>query len=303
MRQNRAGTGMIVAAATLGGRGGCAGPAVPGSPTPGHARSPFARYRQSSTTVAAAILGLAALLPSLSTVEARDRASVALEVRGNRLSLRTDEAPLAGLLERLATAGGITLLHRGAIDGRITVDLVDVSFEEAIRRLLREWNFVVLYDRSSDTPSVIHVLGRGGAGLASPTPGIPGAPGKAGDEVDVAGNASAITLKKLAALQPELQAILASEPRQASRRLQDLLADDEASVRITALQGLAGSRDELIEALVGASRDSDSLVQGVVMQILLDREVGHEDIAAVMAAGQAQDPQRARLMLNALLAW
>jgi hypothetical protein len=178
-----------------------------------------------------------------------------------------------------------------------------VSFEEAIRRLLREWNFVVLYDRSSDTPSVIHVLGRGGAGLASPTPGIPGAPGKAGDEVDVAGNASAITLKKLAALQPELQAILASEPRQASRRLQDLLADDEASVRITALQGLAGSRDELIEALVGASRDSDSLVQGVVMQILLDREVGHEDIAAVMAAGQAQDPQRARLMLNALLAW
>lgn len=119
----------------------------------------------------------------------------------------------------------------------------------------------------------------------------------------MAGNASAITLKKLAALQPELQAILASEPRQASRRLQDLLADDEASVRITALQGLAGSRDELIDALVGASRDSDSLVQGVVMQILLDREVGHEDIAAVMAAGQAQDPQRARLMLNALLAW
>ena len=87
-----------------------------------------------------------------------------------------------------------------------------------------------------------------------------------------------------------------------SRLLQNLMADPESSVRITALHWLAGRQEVGIDALATALEDSNPLVQNVAMQIILDRGVDDRAVEEVMAAAQEGDEATVRQMLSALFA-
>ena len=121
------------------------------------------------------------------------------------------------------------------------------------------------------------------------------------DESDIEAEASKAALK-LEALDEELRAVSVVESAGVSRLLQNLMADPESSVRITALHWLAGRREVGIDALATALEDSDPLVQNVAMQIILDRGVDDRAVEEVMAAAQEGDEATVRQMLSALFA-
>lgn len=257
-------------------------------------------------TRAAVVLTLSLLLLWPSGPCAKGPSTVALGVRGDRLTLRAEAAPLAAILQRIAEATGIVIYLEESVQERISANLTDVGLEEAMRRLLKHRNSIFLYGESRLVPSVVYVLGPRGGTLplliSQPTGALalPSEPAEE-DKVDAEGERRKTSLK-IRNLEETLRAASLAESSEAYPPLQDLMADPDHSVRITALQWLAGSGDLGVDALAIAFRDGDDLVQRVAKQIMLDRGVGEQAVEEVTAAAEMEDERTIRQMLGALLA-
>ena len=262
--------------------------------------------RKSLIVWAALALTFSLILAGPSGGQAEDRSTVALEVRGERLTLRAEDAPLAVILQRLAKAAGFVVYFKQPVEERVSVDLADVDLEEELQRLLNHWNTMFLYDKDLRAPAAVYVFGPRGGTVASDISERAEAPLSASepvgdDESDIEAEASKAALK-LEALEEELRAVSVVESEGVSRLLQNLMADPESSVRITALHWLAGRQEVGIDALATALEDSNPLVQNVAMQIILDRGVDDRAVEEVMAAAQEGDEATVRQMLSALFA-
>lgn len=107
--------------------------------------------------------------------------------------------------------------------------------------------------------------------------------------------------RQIVDLEETLCAAPAAEFSGTSFLLQDLMADAEHAVRITALQWLVGKRDADVDAFVTALTDSNDLVQRVAIQLILDQGVSQEAVEDVITAAEDEDNNAVRQMLNARL--
>jgi hypothetical protein len=263
----------------------------------------MARRPVKTRAVIVSVLALFLLGPAV--LHAKDDGIVALEVRGERFTLRAVGAPLIAILQQLAEVAGLSFYAEERLDERVSVNLTDVSLEEGVRRVLNRWNTIFLYDKSAQVPSVIYILGRRDGTLPSPTsqptesfPGVAEAAEDGG--VDVEAERQKISTK-IEKLEETLRAAPVAEGSEAPTLLQDLLADPEPSVRITALQWFAGKGEAGIQALASALIEKDDLVRRVALQMVLDRGVGEQALEKVMAAAEVEDQRTVRQMLSALL--
>jgi HEAT repeats len=244
--------------------------------------------------VTASLLFLAPSVP-----RAYEVGILALEVRGERLTLRTTDAPLVTVLEHVAKAAQIVVHCEEPSEERVSVDFTNVSIEEGLQRLLLQRNTLVVYDQRSQKPAAVYVFGprtdrRTGTPLA--------AAGSAGeDEVESAAELWKTALR-VQDIEDDLRAVSTIESPGVSAFLQHLQADPESAVRIAALHWLVGRKDLAVTALTTAFRDSDPTVQSAAMQILLERGSSDQSVAAVMAAAQGEDEAPLRQTLINLFA-
>jgi hypothetical protein len=230
--------------------------------------------------------------------------AVTLEVLGDRLTLRADDAPLAVVLRQLARATGIIIYLGEPVDERVSVDLADVDLEAGIRRLLKHRNCIFLYATTPGVPSTIYVLEPRSNTIASPMT----QPAQAlaavsepmeGGEVDLEAERFQSSLR-IEDLEDALLAASAADSSEAPPLLQDLMAEPDNSVRITALQWFAAKGDSGVDALVTALADGDDLVQRVALQIILDHGISEEVVEEVKAAAEANNDRAVRQMLGML---
>jgi hypothetical protein len=254
--------------------------------------------------VVASILSLLLLGPVI--LHAKDASIVALEVRGERLTLRAVGVPLIAILQQLAKTAGISIYIEEPLDERVSANLTDVSLEEGMRRVLNHWNTIFLYSKSALVPSVIYILGRRDgtlrpliSQLIEPSPEVTEV--AEDGEVDVEAERQKISTK-IERLEETLHTASLAEASEAPPLLQDLMADPEPSVRITALQWFAGKGEAGVEALVSALIEKDDLVQRVALQMILDRGIDEQAIEEVRAAAEVEDQRTVHQMLRALLA-
>jgi len=90
-------------------------------------------------------LGLAGLL-LLSSLAVAD-AAVQVQVDGDRLTLRAENAPLQDILRAVATAGQFSLRIEGPLADQITVQFERQSFLEVLETLLRAQSMLIRYTR------------------------------------------------------------------------------------------------------------------------------------------------------------
>jgi len=90
-------------------------------------------------------LGLAGLL-LLSSLAVAD-AAVQVQVDGDRLTLRAENAPLQDILRAVATAGQFSLRIEGPLADQITVQFERQSFLEVLEALLRAQSMLIRYTR------------------------------------------------------------------------------------------------------------------------------------------------------------
>lgn len=250
---------------------------------------------------AAFALTLALLLLSPAGSQAKDTGTVALEVHGQRLTLRADDAPLAAILQQLANAARLTVHCREPVEERVSVDLSEVSFEEGVQRLLQHRNTLLVYDRRSQRLSTVYVFGLRDSTAAGMN--LPSATAPAGEEGEIDFQAEMLkTAREIETFEQTLRDVAIVEPQEGSHLLQSFLANPDPSVRITALQWLVGKQGVDIDALALAVEDNDYTVQSVAAQMLLDYGVGDQDVQEIMAAAEEGDAVTVRQKLGVLLA-
>lgn len=247
-------------------------------------------------------------LSSGADAEARDRVTV--EVRGDRLTLRAEKAPLAAVLEQLAKATGLVVHGAEPLDEPVSLELHDVLLEDALRQLLRSRSTLVVYQgKRARVPSAIYVF-RGGAGSVPPwLAKDPAAPSTSESElleaqarVDAELVAKApYSVARVDELDEDLRRIVEEDPRRRSRWLESLLADPHPGARLIALQGLEQARSLDLGSLAAAFKDPDLAVQQAALQILISRRVSDRAVETIRAAAEAQDEAALRqLMMDAI---
>jgi hypothetical protein len=82
-----------------------------------------------------------------------------------------------------------------------------------------------------------------------------------------------VTSQKIETLDEEMRKISKKQPEKGRNFLKFLSADQESSVRITALQWLASMPDTEAYALTTALKDNDPAIQSAAIQLLLDRGI------------------------------
>jgi hypothetical protein len=229
---------------------------------------------------------------------------MALEVQGGRLTLRAEAVPLASVLARLGATAGIVIESPDPFNEPISLELVDVSLEEGLRRLLQNWNTLFVYEGMRPEPSRVYILGR----VGTPESEAVGGPDEvrtteaSGDDedpdVDGARHVEAQAVTRVSELEEEFR----TGPPPTWGRLWDLLDQPDPSVRITALHRLL-QPNTAVDALTRALMDGDFIVQSAAREMLLERAVAEEEVAAVVAVAQAGDEASVRRMLLALTAW
>lgn len=65
-------------------------------------------------------------------------AATAIQVRDGRLTLSLEDVEVRGLLQRIAEAAGINMLLSAAVDGRVSLHLTEVPWQEALALVLRQ---------------------------------------------------------------------------------------------------------------------------------------------------------------------
>ncbi len=248
-------------------------------------------------------LALGVLLAAVAVV-AEATSPVALELRGERLTLRADGVPLAVVLERLAAATGIAVeLKDGGGDDPVSVSVKDVTLEEALQHVLRGRSTLFLYDTDSRALAAVYVLGtrdRGAAAVAVTGPGeaspLAAVVGREDADPDVEPG-PAPEMLRISALEAELP----PDAPAPFGRAEELLAETDSGVRLTALQHLAARPESAIDALAAALVGHDLIVRSAAQNMLLNREVDEQAVEDVLAVAREGDEAKVRLMLGALL--
>lgn len=240
----------------------------------------------------------------VSALPAEESDTVSLTVRGNRVTLRAVDAPLPVVLQRLAVATGIALHIMVPVDERVSMEFADVELKEGLQRLLQRQNSAFLYSPSAGTLAAIYVLGPHGgtsapptvqAALASAVASTP--PEDSAIDLEAARHQTSL---KINALEERLRAVSMAPTSEASDLSQELMADPDQAVRITALQWLARQEDSGDKALAIALHDGDDLVQRAALQIIFEQGASEEAIEAVRAAAEAKNDRAVQQILSSL---
>lgn len=209
-------------------------------------------------------LPLVMLGPGVLETRAAGGPSLDLRVEGESLTLRATDAPLAEVLARLTEASGIVFRPAGTLDEPVTLDLGDTGLVEGLQRLLRDRDTIFLYDQDAGRLAAVYILGH--RGIDGHSISTAAADDRSGPEAELA-----------------------------------LSADTDRSAVMDTLHRLAGAGAAAVESLTRALRDSDTQMQEVALQILLDRGTAERAVRRILAAAEAEDEASVRRILRALL--
>lgn len=248
-------------------------------------------------------LALLLLLVGPWEAPAEEGSTVTIEVQSEHLTLQAKDAPLADILTRLAKVAGFVISFKQPMEDRVSVNLTDVGLDEGLQRLLQHQNTMFLYGKDL-VPVAVYVYGpsespiapvNSGGTAMGPVASEPAEEGETGIQEELIK-----TAQKIEALEEELSAASMVESRTMSLSMQNLLADPEPSVRMTAFHWLAERQDTVIDAHATALMDGDFVVQSVAMQSILDHGVDDRTIEGLRAAADVNDEVTVRQMLSAL---
>jgi len=254
-------------------------------------------------------------------------APVSVEVRAGRLSVRSEGAPLRAILDRVAAATGVVIHSAEPLDEPTSIELRDMPIDEALRRLLRSRNTLIVYGQEG-APSAVYVLAdRGGSAppvpesgrpaqpmaeselLEASTPSLPGGrnqtpPMSESELLEARARVDAeitATLpdsrERLDALEEEFQLQLADGSHDVATWLESLLADPHPGVRVMVLQHLAQRGRVDLVMLAGALKDPDLLVQQGALEILVSRGASGPMVDSVRQAASVEDEAVVRQVL------
>jgi hypothetical protein len=255
---------------------------------------------------AAFALFASVLLLGAAKLHAKEATSVTIEIRGERVTLQAKDAPLALILERLAKSAGIVVYIREPLEDRVSVDLTEVTIEDGLQQLLKDRNTLFLYDKYPGVPTAIYVLGSRPGTIP---PGISGWRDVASTafepeedpEVEAYQTEMLKVAQEIEAIDRELRDVSEVRSPGVSRLLQNLMADQEPGVRITALHWLADRQGSEIAALTTALQDIDYSVQTVAVELLLDRGVSEKVVEELREAAETKDEAAIRQLLSSVL--
>lgn len=214
------------------------------------------------------------------------RAPPSISVRGNRVSVTVEAAPLGDVLVALGRRVPFKVSLRGEVGaGLISITLSDVELERGVEQLLRGTSYVVIYgdapatSASLTTPRIAElVVWSGVDGPSHRKPSAAGTATRAGSSPGEAAEAEEVarheSLERVALASPDL------------------------GERVDALRALATRHGPTTGAtLAAALGDPDEDVRGTVLTLL--RETG-DPVPADLLARLARDDQSIQLRMQAL---
>jgi type II secretory pathway component GspD/PulD (secretin) len=245
-------------------------------------------YLKRMLPVIALILGLY-LIGQLPTAvyATEDNRKIRLELRNRRVTLKVQNMPLGDVLERLAETRGITFIVKDAAEEKLSLELNDVTLEEALKRLLHHKNFAILYD-DGGTPSVVYIIGmRAMVRVSPPDEHLRPRAENSGTESETA--VSDKMIARVGMVEKELAAAAETESLESSAILQKSLESPLPEVRATALRWAMTSADSARAALAQALMDKHPMVHSAAKQILLERVADQETIKEIQKAVDQDD--------------
>ena len=101
---------------------------------------------------------------SFLTYNITQASSLKLDVRSSLIDIQAKQAPLIDILKTLSDKTGITVKSGDDLTDQVTVNLMAVSLENCIHRLLAGRNYALIYKKTQDDKSVpieLRVVGSG----------------------------------------------------------------------------------------------------------------------------------------------
>lgn len=190
---------------------------------------------------------LALLLLSRAPVAAQDDRALSVSYSDSRLSVMARSVPLREILRELGRATGMQVKVEAGMDQAVlgaatTVTIAPAAVDEALRRLLRNVNFIIVSPASGPDELRIYRDGKGPyTRLSSRPPTIvqPAVPPQA------RARATPVSAAEMAQLQNT--ALWSTDPGERSRALSRLSAfTDSSFARETALTALERERDSMV---------------------------------------------------------
>jgi len=206
---------------------------------------------------------------------------VLVKAKDDLLTLKATDAPLIEVLTRIVNETGIRITLHGEPDDVLTADFSDLPLDKGLRRLLKDWDYVLIYDQAEgrhESPRIREVIiypGRGGSmkeGLASRviTPEERPAEEHGGTSFDS-------MVKKLKHKDPAVRAeavdsLLDSGDRRALSHLTRALLNDESpEVRESAAEALGElGEKKSVTSLARALHDRDAGVRETAVDALAE---------------------------------
>ena len=209
----------------------------------------------------------------------REDKDFVIQVRGDRLSVKFTEVPLAEVLDRIAQQGQIRTLLFGATDEKVSMEFNDLPFDQGLRWIIKDHDFILFYGEGKAGPdqssgprlAEVRVYARSqamtrqllGEAPKHPDPSVrkdgpPRAPGEEGehDENQRLGEAPKNPNPSVRKDAPEAVAAI----------------DDEERIAEVLKKALKENRNELLESAMSALRDVDpaQLLEPAVQSALSD---------------------------------
>jgi len=106
------------------------------------------------------------------------------EAENGLLSLDTQDAPLAEVLDAISASAGIEFIHSGLAGDAVTLAFERTPILDALKRLLSHRGYMIQMDPGTRRPARVWVLGRKSQALPEPSPAPPGDEERARREAD-----------------------------------------------------------------------------------------------------------------------
>lgn len=218
-----------------------------------------------------------------------------LDTRGERLTLRAEGIPLAVVLERIAAATGIVVnLKNDGEEEPVSVSLEDATVEEALRQVLQGHSSLFRYNTDPHALAEVYVLRTGGlraGAMSKPAEAI-----KAVGEGIEPGSGPSPGILRVSELDAEL-----SSKTSPFHSAEELLAESDSGLQLTALQHLAARPESANDALAAALVGHDLILQSAAQNMLLNSGFDGQAVEDVLAAvRQGDDEAKVRAILDTL---
>lgn len=239
-----------------------------------------------------------------------------LKTEKDRIMLRATDIPLREILTEVVNQTGIRIIVHGELDGLLSVDFSDLPLEEGLKRLVKEFNYVFIYEPGkgkSGAPSVTEVIiysKKGEFPKRSLEPRVITRQGRSLQEEEESPEVKEATFESLVkALEdkdPEVREeavdnLGESEDERAVTHLTEvLLKDRDADVREVAAEALGEIGDaRAISALIQVLQDRDPGVRESAVDALAEIG-GDRAIESLMGALQDEDEDVREAAVDAL---